>query len=121
LTVKNTISNASAVVFRRTALEAALEAIGDDLFSYKVAGDWLVYLHVLRKGRIHFCSRPLNWHRRHTSSVTISVVNKKHYDEVFQLQKIAQSISTPSADTLTKAELYMERLQEHFHFSAKKA
>jgi glycosyltransferase involved in cell wall biosynthesis len=121
LTIKNTISNVSAVVFRRAALEAALEEIGDDLFSYKVAGDWLVYLHVLRQGKIHFCSRSLNWHRRHTNSVTISVANTQHYDEVSELQKIARSMSTPSVAARSNAERYMVRLHEYFNFSGDKA
>lgn len=119
LSVKNTISNVSSVVFRRKAVESAMEAIGDDLFSYKVAGDWLVYLHVLTKGKIHFCSKPLNWHRRHTKSVTSSLASSKHYDEVSRLQKIAQSLSTPTDEALTKADQYMVRLQEHFRMSVK--
>jgi len=119
MAIKNTIPNVSAVVFRRTALQAALNKIGDILFSYKVAGDWLVYLHVLTQGRIHFRSETLNYHRKHSKSVTLGTDNMKHYREVEELQQIARSLSTPSAETRAKAAAYMERLYEHFEFPRK--
>lgn len=114
LSIKNTIPNVSAVVFRRTALVTALETIGEQLFDYRVAGDWLVYMHVLRQGKAFYCSQPLNKHRRHTISVTKATAVQRHMQEVLEMQQTARTLaSTPSA-VVEKANAYAERLKIHF-------
>lgn len=114
LSIKNTIPNVSAVVFRRTALIAALETIGEQLFDYHVAGDWLVYMHVLRQGKAFYCSRPLNKHRRHTISVTKATAVQRHMQEVLEMQQTARTLAdTPSA-VVEKAHAYAVRLDKHF-------
>ncbi|MFF3923928.1 glycosyltransferase [Paenibacillus lactis] len=65
LAIKNTIPNASAVLFRKTALEG----IDNELKKYQIGGDWLAYLYVLRIGKISFIPEVLNYHRRHSSSI----------------------------------------------------
>ena len=114
LVVKNTIPNVSAVLFRRKALEKALADIGSDLFDYKVAGDWLVYLYVLLQGKLFYDARSLNLHRRHTNSVTKVLDASRHLREVCQLQDIAQSLSAPSDETIAKAKTYIEYLRGYF-------
>lgn len=114
LSIKNTIPNVSAVVFRRSALERAFSAIGDKLFTYRVAGDWLIYVHVLTQGKIYFCSKSLNDHRRHTSSVTKSINDHRHVQEVHEMQEMARSLSKPSAQAKAKADAYIEILHKHF-------
>lgn len=119
LSIKNTIPNVSAVVFRRTALLAALEEIGDNLFDYHVAGDWLVYINVLKKGKCFFCAKPLNMHRRHTSSVTTSTKLQRHMDEVLEMQQLAQAIAKPSSDVIAKANGYSAKLMSQFGLTTK--
>jgi hypothetical protein len=114
LSVKNTIPNVSAVVFRRSALMAAMEAIGNKLFDYRVAGDWLVYMHVLRQGKVYFSSKSLNKHRRHTVSVTTSTAFQSHIQEVLDMQKMAISLSNPPPEALEKARAYADKLVKHF-------
>ncbi|AWV36047.1 glycosyltransferase [Paenibacillus odorifer] len=65
LAIKNTIPNASAVLFRSSALEGLEEMLCD----YKIGGDWLAYLYALKLGKISFVSDILNYHRRHSSSI----------------------------------------------------
>lgn len=114
LSIKNTIPNVSAVVFRRTALITALETIGEQLFDYRVAGDWLVYMHVLRQGKVFYCSRPLNKHRRHTISVTKATAVQRHMQEVLEMQQTARTLgSTPSA-VVEKAQAYAVRVKKYF-------
>ena len=67
----NTILNASAVVFRKSAY---LEAGGADA-DFKLAGDWLMWIKILLRGDVSFCAEPLNYFRRHNSSVRSSVGN----------------------------------------------
>jgi glycosyltransferase involved in cell wall biosynthesis len=65
LSQKNTIPNASAVVFRRpTDLDFAPE-----LAELRLLGDWFFYLMRLRQGKIAFVPDVLNFHRRHDNTV----------------------------------------------------
>jgi lipopolysaccharide biosynthesis protein/glycosyltransferase involved in cell wall biosynthesis len=114
LAIKNTIPNVSAVVFRRTALVTALETIGDQLFDYRVAGDWLVYMHVLRQGKAFYSSRSLNKHRRHTISVTNVTSVQRHMQEVLEMQQTARSLANTPSTVLEKARAYAARLKKHF-------
>jgi hypothetical protein len=47
LAVKNLVLNVSAVVWRREALLRALDACGEELAGYRMAGDWRLYLEAL--------------------------------------------------------------------------
>lgn len=66
LAIKNTIPNASAVVFRRAILIRHLPSI--ESFGY--CGDWLAYLRCLQDGRIAYHPEALNSHRQSSGSVT---------------------------------------------------
>ena len=114
LVIKNTIPNVSAALFRRMALEDAFSDIGEELFNYRVAGDWLVYLHVLKTGNVYYCSKPLNLHRRHTKSITKTTQKLKHLEEVSSVQAIARVLSTPSREALDKAGSYLRYLYKRF-------
>lgn len=114
LSIKNTIPNVSAVVFRRSSLLAAMETIGDRLFDYRVAGDWLVYMHVLRQGKAYYRSQSLNKHRRHTVSVTTSTAARSHFDEVLEMQQTAIAMASPPPIAIEKARTYAAKLEKHF-------
>ena len=65
LSQKNTIPNASAVVFRRPAtLDFA-----DELTKLKFAGDWFFYAMLIRGGKMNFLPEVLNFYRRHEATV----------------------------------------------------
>ena len=66
LVVKNTIPNASAVVFRKRVYE---EVQGADE-SFSACGDWLVWAKMLLRSDIAFASEALNFFRQHSASVT---------------------------------------------------
>lgn len=64
LVLRNTIPNASACLFRRTALlKADLASI--DL---RVSGDWMAYVRLLREFDIAFVAEPLNRYRIHAQT-----------------------------------------------------
>ncbi len=67
LVVKNTIPNVSAVLMR----PPDLSGIEQQLLGLRNTGDWLVYVHILEQGSIAFVAEALNFHRRHSASVTI--------------------------------------------------
>ncbi|HEX3497159.1 MAG TPA: glycosyltransferase [Methylocella sp.] len=66
LAIKNTIPNVSAVLFRREALNESLNAAEN----FRYCGDWAIYVACLRKGKIAFCPRAFNKHRRPPGSLT---------------------------------------------------
>ena len=72
LGIKNTIPNASAVLLRKSSL---LNVNQDELFSFRCAGDWYVYISCLRYGKIAYNMEQLNYHRRHSQSVVGRSVN----------------------------------------------
>lgn len=63
--VKNTIPNASAVIFRR----AVYEKFGAADFGMKLAGDKMFWTHILLNGDIYYCAEPLNYYRTHSQCV----------------------------------------------------
>jgi glycosyltransferase involved in cell wall biosynthesis len=65
LSQRNTIPNASAVVFRR-AYEIEER---EDLDNLKLAGDWLFYAMRIRRGKIAYIPESLNGHRHHDRTV----------------------------------------------------
>ena len=113
MAVKNTIPNVSAVIFRRTALEAAFTAIGERLFDFRVAGDWLLYLHILTQGRIAFLAAALNSHRRHAASVTSTLAAGRHYEEVVLLQSEAARLAPVSDTTRKKARDWLTHVRTY--------
>jgi O-antigen biosynthesis protein len=114
LAVKNTIPDISAVVFRRRALLEALEANLEELDRLKVVGDWLVYLDVVRQGKVAFISRALNSHRRRTASVTHSTAKLSHLREVITVQRKVRDRFGLSAAVTAAAAAYVEGLYRQF-------
>ncbi|MCE2789562.1 MAG: glycosyltransferase [Saprospiraceae bacterium] len=67
LAVRNTIPNASAVLFRTSALKTVDFTEAKRL---KFCGDWHIYVSLLHQAwNIGYCAQPLNYHRKHSNSV----------------------------------------------------
>jgi len=64
----NTIPNASAVVFRRSAVEAA----GGPVTNMKICGDWMTYINILMASDIVRVADVLNYFRQHQANVRSS-------------------------------------------------
>ncbi len=114
LAVKNTIPNVSAVVFRRAALADVLDRHADEIAGYRIAGDWLTYLHVLAGGSLAFCPQSLNLHRRHAAGVTIGADHRPHLEEVRSVQSWVAQRFPLQAQTSQAAEKYLEYLKAYF-------
>jgi glycosyltransferase involved in cell wall biosynthesis len=85
LAVKNTIPNVSAVVLKNSDRLPGLIA---DAKKYKVAGDLRFYIDILKDGgKLLYIAKSLNYHRRHTSSVTKELDAQRHYDEICECQQ----------------------------------
>ena len=101
LGVKNLILNVSAVVWRRDALLAALDACGEELRGYRMAGDWRLYLEALRTpgARVAYEATPLNVHRRHAESVTHALKADLHVAEIARCHQAAAAAVPDTAAT----------------------
>lgn len=107
LSVKNTILNVSAVLWRREALATALAAAGEALAGHKVAGDWRLYAEAaLAGGPVAYLAQPLNGHRRHSVSVTHALDKQRHFDEIVRMHRFV-------ADSLHLDEAQQRRMQHY--------
>ncbi len=114
LSVKNTIPNVSGVVFERSCLKTVLRKHIELIQTYRVAGDWLTYVLVLKCGKIAFSPLPLNFHRRHQEGVTIGSFNQEQLNEIKQMQTfIADNFDVPKEKS-ELAEKYIIRLKRQF-------
>jgi glycosyltransferase involved in cell wall biosynthesis len=93
LAVKNIILNMSGVLWRRSALIAALEAAGADFSRFKLAADWRLYVQACLQGdTVSYLARPLNGHRRHERGVTSSLNKEAHLAELVAMQALVTGL-----------------------------
>jgi hypothetical protein len=91
LAARNLILNASAVVWRRTALQQALRRCSVELAEFSMAGDWRIYAEALAQGgTVAYVAQPLNTHRRHAASVTHRLPIARHLREVERMHRHMQ-------------------------------
>ena len=112
LAERNLILNASAVLWRRTDLLAALRRCGPDLQRLRVAGDWRVYAEVLaREGaQVAYVARPLNHHRRHGASVTARMSPTAHIAEVARVHAAVARLLGPTPSLQRRQREYRRSL-----------
>lgn len=110
--IKNTIPNVSAVLFRRQPLLQVMNDKFEEITSYKVAGDWAVYLSLLRMGKIFYSHHVCNRHRRHRGSVTKGTASDMHYREVVRMQESAMSMFSLSGQAIKSAQAYRASVRE---------
>jgi glycosyltransferase involved in cell wall biosynthesis len=114
LFLKNTIPNVSAVIFDREALNAVLNDHGEEIMSYRNAGDWVAYLRLLEAGDIAFTPEALNDHRRHSNSVTIGSANQRHLDEIVRVQRMTISRHRLGSKSAGRASDYARSVARQF-------
>ena len=91
---------------------AALDRCSRDLDSYRLAGDWRVYLEVLADspGRVGVVASPLNVHRRHAAGVTASLAPERHVEEVARMHALARARLGLSPEIVRRQAGYRRRL-----------
>ncbi len=80
---RNSIPNASAVVFKKELYEK----IGGADEHYRLSGDWLVWLKMLSLTSVSFLAEPHSYFRSHTQSVRTSTAKAKDALEQFLVFK----------------------------------
>lgn len=95
LAERNLILNVSGVLWRRTALIAALRRAQPDLKHLRLAGDWRLYAEILAPpgGQVAYVAAPLNTHRRHGKSVMAQSSPTVHAAEVIHMQRVVARLA----------------------------
>jgi glycosyltransferase involved in cell wall biosynthesis/GT2 family glycosyltransferase len=115
LSVKNTIPNVSAVVFRREALARVLREHIEEMTEYHNAADWLCYVRLLsRGGSIAFVAESLNNHRRHKTSITLGSSNLRHLEEIAAMQRLVAAMAPVRPERLEAARRWRENVAAQF-------
>jgi glycosyltransferase involved in cell wall biosynthesis len=115
LGVKDTILNASAVLFRRFEPEPEFR----DLFAgMRTVGDWLFFARAMRGGKVRYDARKLNYHRRHAESVIGKIIKSKKLEQFFRdfslTQKFIFDTYALDAEFPGKWEAYLRRQWDDF-------
>ena len=113
---KNTIPNASAVVFRRPqSIDFA-----DDLLKLRFAGDWFFYAMLIRGGKVNFVPEVLNVYRRHEATVSHRSFREdtQPYESLNVKAKIFEAYPVTAraiASSLARSVLEYDQLTERFN------
>jgi hypothetical protein len=112
--IKNIIPNVSAVLFDAQCLRTVLDENIHSIQTYRVAGDWLVYVLLLKHGRIAFSPMPANAHRRHQQGVTLGSFNEAQLNEIREMQAFVASEFAVPSEKAAAAFTYAEQLAIQF-------
>ena len=120
LSIKNTIPNVSAVIFNKASLKKALKI--SKVLDYSFAHDWFIYFNVIKRAKIGFCSKSLNFHRRHNSSlIGRNLADKiKLINEIKRMQTYISSKEEIPIRTKIKMKNYILELEKTFISSSSK-
>ena len=111
--IYNSIPNVSSCVFRRDALQQTFASLGDYLFDFKYAGDWLIYIDLLTSGSIAYSPRSLNFFRQSQESVIKSADKAILLSEIIEVQNFAKNKIQYDEGFLNKQILYLESVKKH--------
>jgi hypothetical protein len=78
---KNTIPNASAVVFRREIYQS----IGGANETLRLCGDWMAWAHMLLKCDLYFTREHLNYYRAHRGTIRATTHARRHLLESYMV------------------------------------
>lgn len=101
LSVTNTILNVSSVMWKKQDYTEIFEKAGE----FRVAGDWYIYYNILQNGKISWCSKPLNYYRKHGSSVCTDVKAEIEFNEICRIQDEISAKYELSQEIKDKQEL----------------
>lgn len=82
LAICNTIPNVSAVVFKKSNQVEIIE----EAKKFKISGDWYIYYKLLSNGDIAYCSKSLNYFRKHSKSTSTVVSRELEIRELLTIQ-----------------------------------
>ncbi|HHQ4709830.1 TPA: glycosyltransferase, partial [Aeromonas veronii] len=113
LGIINTIPNASGAIFRRPVNMPLLE--DESWLSMRVVGDWILYLHQLRGGKIAYSAETTNYFRRYENSTAASAYKKEaFYRELGMASRAVARLYDVPENVIENAFERSKELYEHF-------
>lgn len=109
LSLQCTVNNASAVLFRRSSIEAA----GGVDTSFRYAGDWLMYIKLSLQGRIAYRADCLNNYREHGTNASKS--SFKDGSQMFERQKCFAFVYQSGALDDNSREIMLQQASGEYH------
>lgn len=116
LIVNNTIANASGVIFKKVK-GVPFQKYLTEAEKYRLAGDWYFYEKVLDHGKIAYNKKSLNYHRMHSSSVTLTTKREKEYEEICEIQNDMLSRYDVSEEANNKIDFRRFKFRTTYGFS----
>lgn len=117
LGIKNTIPNASAVLFRKPNID--FELFEDNSWlNLKVCGDWILYLKLILGGKIGYCKDTNNYFCFHEANTT--KVAQKHATYYKEHEKVAQVIARSYKISENILMRNQKTIQRHYNENANK-
>lgn len=111
LGIKNTIPNASGVVFKRPIDLPLLE--DETWLSMRVAGDWVFYLHIIRGGKVAYSVDGTNFFRRYVGSAAqLTYKREVFYRELGMASRTVQALYNVPLSVLELCEESSQRLYD---------
>lgn len=101
LSITNTILNVSSVIWRKKDYSEIFEKAGE----FRVAGDWYIYYNILKEGKISWNCKPLNYYRKHGSSVCTDIKAEIEFNEICRIQDEISNLYELSKEIKEKQEL----------------
>ncbi|MEB4591175.1 glycoside hydrolase family 99-like domain-containing protein [Candidatus Thiothrix sp. Deng01] len=112
LAILNTVPNVSAVVFDGAVLKQVFQEHCQEISTFRKAGDWVAYVHVLSHGGIAYSPRAANRHRRHENSVIAGEGRQRLLAEIGQVQQWVASRHAVAANVQAQAAHYLESVRQ---------
>ncbi|MFJ5285031.1 glycoside hydrolase family 99-like domain-containing protein [Pseudomonas sp. NPDC088429] len=112
LGIKNTIPNASGVIFKRPVNMPLLD--DETWLSMRVAGDWVFYLHLIRGGKIAYSIDGTNFFRRYVGSTAQTTYQREvFYYELGLASRTIQALYDVPLSVMELCEESSKRLYDH--------
>jgi glycosyltransferase involved in cell wall biosynthesis len=112
LLYKNTIPNASAVIFKKSAfiqVDKAFERM-------RLCGDWMLWVQLLKIGNIAFCAKPLNSFRAHNSTTRVLNTLAKKRLRLEEEYRIVLDIKKTYKCLAVETDERMQAILEEYNF-----
>jgi len=117
LTKRNSIPNASAVIFQRKLItQDILELLPKHLY----CGDWFLWVSILCVSDIYYFDQPLNFFRSHSANVSSKAIyDGTKYYEVFQILKFVKNKKLP-VDINSTCEYWIDMILTEYRYYKQK-
>ena len=118
---RNLVLNVSSAIFRREYLLSAITSCQKDLQTFRVAGDWRVYVELLTQenAEVIYIAKPLNIHRRHADSATHTLNRRNHIEEISYMHDLLVNRLALHESHKKRQKYYLSILENQFGLTSK--